>query len=900
MKKRIFSILLTLAMVLSLLPAAAFAEGEAVAKVGETEYATLADAVANVPDGGTVTLLKDYEVPKTIVVTKPVTLDLGGNILSENGAGYVIAVGGNGDLTLKNGTISITGNQEDQSAIYIDTTCTSVEGNNNVVIEKDVTIQAKDSYGIAILGNKGASKATLTVRGKIEAKCAAVSGNGTYWGTDITIDDGAELTSTDSVAIYHPQKGTLTIKGATITGKGGIEAKSGDSVVTVENATITATAEPDHSASSSGTSTEGYAVAVVENSAYQGAPTFTINNGSFYGPIALLEDNQVAPDKAGSITVNGGSFTDLVGAVKYAAPGAEIKLLDDVTVDSRLIVDKALTIDLGGKTLSQEQVDDFVLVVAGNGDLTLKNGTVLGNPSKDNRSAIKLDCTETKTAGNAKLLIAADVVVKNTNGYGVSLFGNQDANTAYLTVQGKIEAKNAAISGNGTWNGTEIVVDDGAELISTESVAIYHPQKGTLTIKGATITGLGGVEAKAGESVVTVENATITATGTPTHEPNDNGPSTSGYAVAVVENENYFGNPTFEIKNGTINGKIAVLKDDEVGESDKGEITVSGGKFSESVDPELLADGLTAELVYSEGENKRVYTYYPTLEDALAAAEGTEGTVNDLKAAKDKECRVTLVSGLNRASTWLWTQQGSSFTLPQLEKGASQVHVGWKDEAGTYYAVGAVYTVPAKESVELTAVWQSTDIITPVGPSKPTEPSEPSEPTEPAFPFTDVTENDWFYDGVKYVSDKGLMNGTGENTFAPKADTTRGMIVTILARMEGVDTTKGDTWYAAGREWAMANGVSDGTNMEGKITREQLAAMLYRYAQSKGYDVSAAADLSTYADGASVSSWALDAMQWAVGSGLMQGSGNSLNPQANATRAEVAAILMRFAQNLAK
>ena len=224
---------------------------------------------------------------------------------------------------------------------------------------------------------------------------------------------------------------------------------------------------------------------------------------------------------------------------------------------------------------------------------------------------------------------------------------------------------------------------------------------------------------------------------------------------------------------------------------------------------------------------------------------------------------------------------------------------GWftAAEGGAKVEADHVFT----DNVTLFAHWTKIEIITPVGPSQPSKPSEPSEPVTPTAPiFTDVAESDWFYDGVKYVSDKGLMNGTGANTFAPAADTTRGMIVTILARMEGVDTTKGDTWYAAGREWAMANGVSDGTNMPGKITREQLAAMLYRYAQSKGYDVSAAADLSTYADGASVSSWALDAMQWAVGSGLMQGSGNSLNPQANATRAEVAAILMRFAQNLAK
>lgn len=189
--------------------------------------------------------------------------------------------------------------------------------------------------------------------------------------------------------------------------------------------------------------------------------------------------------------------------------------------------------------------------------------------------------------------------------------------------------------------------------------------------------------------------------------------------------------------------------------------------------------------------------------------------------------------------------------------------------------------------------------LRPVGPTKPSKPSTP-DTSKDNLPFTDVTSGSWYYDGVKYACDNGLMNGTGANAFNPNADTTRSMIVTILARMEGVNTSGGATWYTAGRAWAMENGISDGTNMEGKITREQLAAMLYRYAKMKGYDVSASASLSGYTDASSVSGWAKEAMQWAVGSGLIQGSGNALTPQANASRAQIATILMRFAQSIAK
>ena len=194
--------------------------------------------------------------------------------------------------------------------------------------------------------------------------------------------------------------------------------------------------------------------------------------------------------------------------------------------------------------------------------------------------------------------------------------------------------------------------------------------------------------------------------------------------------------------------------------------------------------------------------------------------------------------------------------------------------------------------------------VTPPTPSKPTKPS--TKPTdEPAKPdaskFVDISKNNWYFDAVQYVLENGLMNGTSANEFSPNADTTRGMIVTILARLDGVDTSGSSPWYAAGRTWAMNADVSDGTNIEGKITREQLAAMLYRYAKLKGYDVSASADISAYTDASSVSSWATDAMRWAVGTGLINGrTATTLAPQGNATRAEVAAILMRFAQKIVK
>ena len=158
--------------------------------------------------------------------------------------------------------------------------------------------------------------------------------------------------------------------------------------------------------------------------------------------------------------------------------------------------------------------------------------------------------------------------------------------------------------------------------------------------------------------------------------------------------------------------------------------------------------------------------------------------------------------------------------------------------------------------------------------------------------FVDVEKSDWFADAVAYVTEKGLMNGTGSNTFSPNASTTRGMLMTVLARYAGEDTTGGATWYEKGMNWAKAKGVSDGTHPTVNITREQLVTMLYRYAGSP----KANGSLNSFSDAASVNSYAVNAMQWAVANGIVNGLNGKLNPQNNATRAQVAAILMRFCE----
>ena len=218
------------------------------------------------------------------------------------------------------------------------------------------------------------------------------------------------------------------------------------------------------------------------------------------------------------------------------------------------------------------------------------------------------------------------------------------------------------------------------------------------------------------------------------------------------------------------------------------------------------------------------------------------------------------------------------FILPAPTK-PGYIFMGWKCSDGHTHQAGEVITV--EKDMTFTAVWSALPDI---------EPGEPDEPDVPDFPFTDVSVNAWYYEAVKYVYENGIMNGVDRYSFQPNGTLTRAMIWTMLARLDGVDTEGGNSWYAKAQEWATATGVSDGENPTGEVTREQLITMLWRYAGSPTYT----ADLSGYVDTADISSWAGQAMCWAVATGVIEGDENAaLTPKADTTRAQAAAMLMR-------
>ena len=166
--------------------------------------------------------------------------------------------------------------------------------------------------------------------------------------------------------------------------------------------------------------------------------------------------------------------------------------------------------------------------------------------------------------------------------------------------------------------------------------------------------------------------------------------------------------------------------------------------------------------------------------------------------------------------------------------------------------------------------------------------------------FFDVADTFWGAEAVTFVTSRELFQGVTAVTFDPSSPMNRAMIVTVLARLDGVDTTAGSTWYEAGAQWAVTSGISDGSNLHQDLTREQLAVMLYRYARYKGLDVSVGenTNILSYPDFDAISEYAIEAFQWACGAGIISGKDGHLDPGGNATRAEVATVLMRFCQQL--
>ena len=370
---------------------------------------------------------------------------------------------------------------------------------------------------------------------------------------------------------------------------------------------------------------------------------------------------------------------------------------------------------------------------------------------------------------------------------------------------------------------------------------------------------------------------------------------------------------------------------------DKVETAISGGNFSSAVDKEYLASGINAQL-YSINNSNAPYSYYPSVAAAQAAAQPGD-IVTDLSTVTSNTMYEVTFKYTDADSEVVSVRSGATITLPAPTRNG-YTFGGWR-YGNTVYKAGE--TVKVTSDMTFTAIWNAINIpdtydielIVGEGGEAKTNFSNASAGTTitvtvtpddgyeldyitvdgerisgttfkmpdhdvtvrvyftdgtSALPFTDVSANQWFYEAVSYVYTNGMMEGDSATTFNPDGRMTRAMFWAVLGRIDGATIT-GANWVETARSWAMAEGVSDGTNPNDYVTREMMVTMLWRYAGEPASDYS----LSAYTDAASVSDWAAEAMAWAVENGVISGvSATTLAPQGTATRAQCATIFMRY------
>ena len=624
-------------------------------------------------------------------------------------------------------------------------------------------------------------------------------------------------------------------------------------------------------------------------------------------------------------------YTTLTKAVEEVEDGQTITLLKNVEVTTPITLKGTnVTLDLNKFTISSS-VGTVLVIGDGNvsSSISIKNGKVISEKTGSN--------TAVAVSKNTKLTVEYNAEIVGPYGLGTSDTNSADAGSGVvIDVYGIVrginntdgenypgEGGSVGIGINGNIKSTieyaKINIHPGAVVRGTNGTssnantadgpAIYAAGYAEWNISGGTITGDEALSIKSGKFNITGGEFIATGVYQDPATSWGNGTEATGAAISITNNNSYAKNVTLNIEGGTFFSKngYAVYESDTNSQSGSAlsteGISISGGSFKGAQDDDLFSKNdtnfvtngefskevttsyLDTDLKY-QVKNGSTYTYYETFAKALAAAENGAVIENVVQGLGAENFTLTIDPANGGAKTVLSLPKGSPYTLPTVSKSGC-AFLGWSDGTSTYPA-GTVITLTS--NVTYTAIW----VRHPDTPYVP-EPEEPEEPETPVFPFYDVPTSAWYYTAVKYVYDNKLMDGVDTYEFAPNATLTRAMVWTIIARMSGVDTTGGNTWYAKAQEWVITNGISDGENPTAAITREEFVTMLWRLAGEPVYT----GDLSRVPDAGSISTWAQNAMLWSYATGLTEGDENgALTPLATATRAQAAAMIMRFCESV--
>lgn len=812
----------------------------AVAKIGDTYYKTLADAVAAAQDGDTITLLKDtigsgigtYKNPgkdlqgNDQITAKGFTIDfnqhtysvdkpaVGSKTYETQGFHFEWkgAVDTTPNITLKNGTLNVAKVHDPNLKLLVQNYCNLTL--DNMTVDGTNLTKGWGSYTYVTSNCNG----TVTIKDS-----AIISENP---NADVAFDvDGARRG-------YGPVK--LTIEGdSKISGKFEVSTNEGNSL-TVKGGYFTT--DPSAYVAS------GYVAGTSDVSGYSYKVVAKTNTGNV----------EVKPDVADP----------------------------EVTVSGSISEEDKKKVENAAKTVSAPT-------------LGAETGDIVKDINEDTAKTL-IEKATTVQGNNKKLYVQSSLKVEPT-AY------NETTKTLALkiTPQYRIVASTAAtaddieLGDNG--KNAEVVQDYQPMNITKATVVTMELPTGFAVADGAKLSikhtkSNGKVEYYTG--TVTKKDNKLYLTFT----TNGFSPFVISVPAAAIESKVY---PTLQAAvDSAKNGDIIDLYKDvaadtkvTVAKSIKFTVNTDGKKFDAAKN--IVAGSNTTVKVTGESSP---YTYEFTYTKPSSGS--SSGGSSSGKTTYKVTTSAVNNGGVNASPSN--AEKGATITITlSPDKGYKLDKLTVTDGSGK-----TVSTVKKSDTV-YTFTMPASAVKVGVSYVKATE--TPSETK-----FNDVSANDWFASAVDYVTGKGMMNGTADNTFSPKANTTRGMVVTVLYRLENQPSTSAASftdvasgaYYANAVAWANANGIVSGYGSgkfgpNDKVTREQLAAILYRYAQYKKYDVSGANSLDGYTDVQSVSSYAVPALQWANAAGVVTGKfGSKLDPKGYATRAEVAAMLMRFCENV--
>ena len=917
MKKRVLSAALSLCMLLTLLPTAALASDDTT-NPGTSPATTLQEKITAAENGDTVSLSKDETDSITVSVGKDITLDLAGHKLTNTANNHTVTIDKGASLTVLDSSEAQTG------AI------------DNVSHGKAAVV----NHGTFVLNSgsltRSAEASTISENGN-----TASGGNSWYvvWNTgNMTVNGGKILFSADNQGYYSslidngwadPDKNTekafatLTVTGGELSG-GKITIKNDDyGILDIQGGTLTQACESFFSvfnwndATISGGTINGTVGAQGDGqtgeNAYEHGKLEISGNAQFSDTVLGYDNSDIQisggtfkvqpnaaflkPGLSATQTEEGGTFSITPAAVETVYPAILADQASEGAIDA-----KDLCSDYKVEAALKQEADtgDYYNEVAisaknlkkhTNANSTEGHWIGIALVAPEGATQVKYDFAASKaelTLGQTGALEKNVATVGEAEKDGIAFYVDAGSKTLKTWAQVQWLGENGAVLSNTVYHmdlsGVTLAMDedtmptirpaklhDTANVYADDQLYTAGSYDAKLTSQGA-----GGVY-----------NVAITANQLRKHT---NGQDKKGYWVGfeLIAPANA---TKFKYASGTEIADDAELNDVETLPENRQGVAFylnAQNKDTRTITVQWVAEG--------EGDNTTTYkpiTFSVDLSGVAYYQAPSHGGSGSSGGSASTTYTLTFETNGGNAIAKVTKNKGTTIDLAQYAPTkSSATFEGWYADKGL---TKKITSVKLDANTTVYAKWTETPVS--------------------SLPFGDVKSADWFYNDVKYVYDKGMMAGTAADVFAPNATTTRAMIVTILYRLEGspavtgtgafVDVPAGQ-WYTDAVNWAAANQIVKGTSAttfapNDSITREQMAAILYRYAQYKGYDVTKKADLSGYSDNGQVSAYAKDALAWANAAKLINGVTNTtLAPQGNATRAQVSAILHRFCDGVVK